>query len=60
MTPRDGDEIVRVIEVIDGFIMRINKNIEKNMSAEEYRILFAQKEILYKLKTAFLKAKELR
>lgn len=58
MTVRDGDEIVRVIEVIDGFIVKINKDIEKDMSAEEYRILFAQKEILYELKTAFLKAKK--
>lgn len=58
MTPRDGDEIVRVIEVIDGFIMGINKDIEKDMSEEEYKILFAQKEVLYKLKTAFLKKKE--
>ena len=58
MSPRNGDEIVRVIEVIDGFIMRINKNIEKNMSAEEYKILFAKKEVLYELKTAFLKARE--
>lgn len=58
MTPRSGDEIVRVIEVIDGFIMKINKDIEKNLSEEEYRILFAKKEILYELKTAFLKSKE--
>lgn len=58
MSFRSGDEIVRVIEIIDGFIMKINKDIEKNLGAEEYRILFAQKEILYELKTAFLKAKE--
>ena len=58
MSPRDGDEIVRVIEVIDDFIMGINKEIEKDLSVEEYKILFAQKEILYKLKTVFLKAEE--
>jgi hypothetical protein len=58
MTPRNGDEIVRVIKIIDDLIMRINKDIEKDMNSEEYRILFAQKEILYELKTAFLKARK--
>ena len=58
MSPRNGDEIVRLIEIIDGFIMEINKDIEKDLSDEEYRILFSQKEILYRLKIAFLKAKE--
>lgn len=58
MTLRSGDEIVRIIEVIDSFIMEININIEKGLNDEEYKILFAQKEILYKLKTAFLKKKE--
>lgn len=58
MTPREGEEIVRIIEVIDNFISGINKDIEKDLSNEEYRVLFAQKEILYKLKTEFLKARE--
>lgn len=58
MSPRDGDEIVRVIDVIDNLIMKINKDIEEGMSTEEYRILFAQKEILYELKTVFLRKKE--
>ena len=58
MFPRNGDEIVRIIKVIDSFIMEINKDIEKDLSDEEYKILFSQKEILYKLKTAFLKNKK--
>ena len=57
MTPRNGEEIVRIIEIIDSFIMEINVNIEKGLNDEEYRILFGQKEILYKLKSAFLKNK---
>ena len=58
MPIRSGDEIIRIIGVIDNFIIEINKDIEKDMSEEEYKILFAQKEVLYKLKTAFLKKKE--
>ena len=58
MSPRDGDEIVRVIGIIDGFVLKINTDIKKDMNAEEYKILSAQKEILYKLKIAFLKARK--
>ena len=58
MTVRDGDEIVRIIKVIDSFILEINQDMEKCMTHKEYGLLFAQKEILRKLKIAFLKAKE--